>query len=188
LRDQPIATLISFMLIGLAILLAALSIFSFDHKHPKFEVLQARDGNTFWSRRWSSLLANGWSFFFPALLLFFAAVLAAFFVGGWIEEVSFSLPRQLLLAAAAAALGAVALLVVWSAKAVHDRTAEAEAANRTRRMITTSVVYFSLGLLLVAVLAVTSPGLTKRPRITAALDGLQSFAVVGEWGGVMLPA
>jgi hypothetical protein len=185
LRDQPVATLISFMLIGLAILLAALSIFSFDHKHPKFEVLQARDDNTFWSR----LLANGLSFFFSALLLFFVAVLAAFWVGGWIEEVSFSLPRQLLLAAAAAALGAMALLVVWSAKPVpdrnaeegpvHDRTAEAieaahtaEAAKRTRRMITTSVVYFSLGLLLVAVLAVTSPGLTKRPRITVALDGL----------------
>ena len=46
LRDQPVATLISFMLIGLAILLAGLSIFSFDKDHPKLAALSVL------SKRW----------------------------------------------------------------------------------------------------------------------------------------
>jgi hypothetical protein len=169
LRDQPVATLISFLLIGLAILLAALSIFSFDREHPRFKSLEARpDG---FGRR---SLANGGSFFLSVFLALFVGAMLAFWVGGKIEEVAFSFPRRLLLALAVAALGAVALLAFWSAKPgdpPDDEARTEEASKRTRRMIVTSVVYFSLGLLLVAMVAVTSPGLTKRPRITVALEG-----------------
>jgi hypothetical protein len=117
LRNQPVAASISFGLIGLAILLAALSTFSFDENHPSYIGLR-QNGKL---RLLQPGFRTAWRFFLLSFAFLALTTFIVLWLGGLLEEAGFSFIQQLAVALAAG-LAALPITFVWIVPAANNPT------------------------------------------------------------------